>query len=60
MKSNNGVNSTIFLFSRFHQSSLDVVLCQNTQNISQLTMKVCRDPERRSGPELHPQTRRER
>ena len=70
MKSNNGVNSTIFLFSRFHQISLDVVLCQNTQNIitfivrweifSHLTMKVCSDPERRSGPELHPQIRRER
>ena len=49
----NGVNSTIFLFSRFHQISVDVVLCQNTQNIitfmewweifSHLTMKVCRD-----------------
>ena len=59
MKSNNGVNSTIFLFSRFHQISLEVVLCQNTQNIitfmvrweilSHLTMKVCCDPERRSG-----------
>ena len=70
MKSNNGVNSTIFLFSRFHQISLDVVLCQNTQNIitfmvrweifSHLTKKVCRDPERRSGLELHPQIRRER
>ena len=63
-------NSTIFLFSRFHQISLDVVLCQNTQNIttfmvrweifSHLTMKVCRDRERGSGPELHPQIRRER
>ena len=65
-----GVNSTIFLFSRFRQISLDVVLCQNTQNIisfmvrweifSHLTMKVCRDLERGSGPELHPQMRRER
>ena len=30
---NNEFNSTIFLFSRFHQISVDVVLCQNTQNI---------------------------
>ena len=29
-------------------------------NFSHLTMKVCRDPERGSGPELHPQIRRER
>ena len=69
----NGVNSTIFLFSffsRFHQISVDVVLCQNTQNtitfmvrweiFSHLTMKVCRDLERGSGPEIHPQIRRER
>ena len=27
---------------------------------SHLTMKVCRDPERGSGPELHPEIRRER
>ena len=27
---------------------------------SHLTMKVCRDLERGSGPELHPQIRRER
>ena len=70
MKSNNGVNSTIFLFSRFHQISVDVVLSQNTQNtitfmvrweiFSHLTMKVCRDLERGGGPELHPQIRRER
>ena len=66
----NGVNSTILLFSRFHQFSVVVVLCQNTQNIitfmvrweifSHLTMKVCRDLEFRSEPELHPQIRRER
>ena len=65
-----GVNSIIFLFSRFHQISVDVVFCQNTQNIitfmvrweifSHLTMKFCRDLERGSGPELHPQIRRER
>ena len=30
--SNNGIKSTIFLFSRFHQISVDVVLCQNIQN----------------------------
>ena len=70
MKLNNGVNSTIFLFSRFHQISVDVVLCQNTQNsitfmvrceiFSHLTMKGCRDLERGSGSELHPQIRRER
>ena len=70
MKSNNGVNSTLFLFSQFHQISVDVVLCQNTQKtitfmvrweiFSHLTMKVCRDLERGSGPELHPQIRRER
>ena len=63
-------NSTIFLFSRFHQISVDVVLCQNTQNIItfmvrwenffHLTMKVCRDLERGSGTEIHPQLRRER
>ena len=68
--SNIGVNSTIYLFSRFHQNSVDVVLCQNAQNIiafmvswenfSHLTMKVHRDLERGSGPELHPQIRRER
>ena len=66
----NGVNSTIFHFSRFHQISVDVVLCQNTQTIitfmvrweifSHLIMKVCRDLELGSGPELHPQIRRER
>ena len=65
-----GVNSIIFLFSRFHQISVDVVFCQNTQNIitfmvrweifSHLTMKFCRDLERGSEPELHPQIRRER
>ena len=64
------VISTIFLFSRFHQISVDVVLCPNTQNIitfmarweifSHLVMKVCRDLERGSGPELHPQIRRAR
>ena len=68
--SNNGINSTIFLFSPFYQISVDVVLYQNTQNIitfmvrweifSHLTMKVCRDLEHGSGPELHPQIRRER
>ena len=68
--SNNGINSTIFLFSRFHQISVDIVLCQNTQNIitymvrweifSHLNMKVCRNLERRIGPELLPQIRRER
>ena len=67
--SNNGINSTIFLFSRFHQISVDVVLCQNTQNIitfmvrweifSHLPMKVFRDTERRSGPEPHPRIRRQ-
>ena len=66
----NGVNSIIFLFSRFHEISVDVVLCQNTQNIitfmvrweifSHLTMKICRDLELGSGPELHLQIRRER
>ena len=70
IKPNNGVNSTLFLFSRFHQISVDVVLCQNTQNFitfmarweffSHLTMKVCRDLERGSKPELHQQIRRER
>ena len=69
IQSINGVNSTIFLFSRFHQISVDVVLCQNTQNIitfmvrweifSHLTMRVFRDPERRSGPESQPQIRQE-
>ena len=29
----NGVNSTILLFSRIRQISVDVLLCQNTQNI---------------------------
>ena len=29
-------------------------------NFSHLTMKVCRDLEHRSGPELHPQIRRAR
>ena len=67
--SNNGINSTIFLFSRFHQISVDVVLCQNTQNIitfmvrweifSHLPIEVFRDPERRSGPEPHPRIRRQ-
>ena len=66
----NEVNSTIFLFSRFHQISVDVDKCQNTQNIiafivrweifSHLTMKVFSDLERGIGPELHPQIRRER
>ena len=66
--SNIGVNSIIFLFSRFHQNYVDVV--QNTQNIiaftvrweifSDLTMKVQRDRERGTGTELHPQIRRER
>ena len=65
-----GLNQLFFIFSRFHEISVVVVLCQNTQNIitfmvrweifSHLTMKVCRDPERGSGPELHPQIRRER
>ena len=68
--SNIGVNSIMFLFSRFHQNSVDVVLCQNTQNIiafmvrweifSHLTMKVRRDLKRGTGAELHPQIRRER
>ena len=66
----NEVNSTIFLFTRFHQISVDADKCQNTQNIiafmvrweffSQLTMKVFSDLEHGSGPELHPQIRRER
>ena len=65
----NGVNSTFFIFSRFHQLFLDVVLCQNTQNIitfmvrweifSHLPMKVFHDPEGASGPESHPQLRRQ-
>ena len=59
--SNNRVTSTIYLFSRFHQNYVDVVLCQNTQNIitfmvrweifSHLTMKVFRDLEHQCGPE---------
>ena len=59
-----------YFFHEFHQISVDVVLCQNTQNtitfmvrweiFSHLTMKVCRDLECGSGPELHPQIRRER
>ena len=66
----NEVSSTIFLFSRFHQISVDVDKCQNTQNIiafmvrweifSHLNMKVFSDLERGSGPELHPQIRWER
>ena len=66
----NEVNSTIFLFSRFHQIFVDVDKCQNTQNIiafmvrweifSHLIMKVFSDLERGSGPEIHPQIRRER
>ena len=65
----NGVNSTIFLFSRFRQIFLDVVFCQNTPNIitfmvrleffSHLPMKVFHDPEGTSGPESHPQLRRQ-
>ena len=65
----NGVNSTIFLFSRFRQFFLDVVLCQNIQNIitfmvrweffPHLPMKVFHDPECANGPESHPQLRRQ-
>ena len=65
----NGVNSTIIVFSRFHQFSVDVVLCQNTQNIinfmlrweifSHLPMKVFRDPERQSGAKSQPQNSRQ-
>ena len=31
--SNNGIKSTFFVFSRFHEFSVVVVLCKNTQNI---------------------------
>ena len=64
-----GVNSTIFHFSRFHQISVNVVLCQNKQkiktfmvrweNLSHLPMNVFRDPERRCAPESQPKIRRQ-
>ena len=59
-----------FFFHDFIKFLWMLFVWQNTQNIitfmvrweifSHLIMKVCRDLERGSGPELHPQIRRER